>query len=111
MRRRPGSAPTSTPLIVSLTASLRSDGMRILPTGIEENAPGPPQPPVGAHHEEDGRGHEEEEDVGAAGVEDIAKHGRQRGPSVLRLVDAGKQLSVAVQLHEVDAEHAAHDED
>src|SRR5437879_6932548 len=100
MSRRPWSAATSVPLMVSrMLVSGVSDGMRVL--HAEEGA-GPPEPAVRAGDEEDRRGDDEEEHVHTAGPEDVVEHRREGHPTGQPGTD--QRVGMDLQLDEVDAD-------
>src|SRR6478672_8767934 len=102
MSRRPWSAGTSVPLIVSrMGVSRVSDGMRVL--HAEEGA-GPAEPPVRAGDKEDRRGDEEEEHVHPAGPEDVVEHRGEGHPTGQPGTD--QRVGMDLQLDEVDADDA-----
>src|SRR5260370_37621285 len=102
MSRRPCSAPTSVPLMVSrMSVSRVSDGMRVL--HAEEGA-GPPEPAVRAGDEEDRRGDDEEEHVQAAGPEDVLEHRGEGHPT--GQPGSYQRAATELTLDEVDADDA-----
>src|ERR1700730_17646447 len=100
MSRWPFSAGSSVPLIVSrMPVSRVSGGMRVL---REEDVARAAQPAVGPGDEEDRRGHDEEEDVHAAGTASVPEHGGQGHPA--GQLGADQRIGMDLQLDEMDAD-------